>query len=130
MRNGVASFPANWGACPPADADDANITVYRAVRTDPPSEIDFRSWLEKGKAVRGHDKTCQARGLSVLLNLKEAKHYIDAFPSEKCKFVASATLVPIHGKTKPTASAKFPSHVTWWAYPDVVRQDVFHVVDD
>jgi hypothetical protein len=127
---GHPTFPTEWGAdCPPADANNAELTVYRAVRTDPPGGIDFLTLSEQGRPIRGGPaQVCKSRGVSVMLTRRDAEHYCVAFPAQKCVLVACATLTADHGKTKLTPSTVFPSHVTWWAHEGLERQSIFEVV--
>src|SRR5438128_10777189 len=128
MSNGGSSFPAAWPVnCPPNDATDARGTVYRTVRTNPPTADDFRSFREEGKHVRDPQKQCQACGISVLRTREDAVHHRDAF-QWRGEFIAEGMLAPAHGKIKPTPAKKFPSHISWWCYDGVARHEIFVVI--
>ena len=61
--------------CPPADAGEiaGQRIVYRLVRTNPPTNNDFRSQrAEKPNAVFNGVSECQARGLSVFSRRRDA----------------------------------------------------------
>ncbi len=127
MSNGGLSFPAGWPPnCPPNDATDADVVVYRAVEANPPTASDFLSYQEKGKQISPR-KVCQAHGLSVHGSKEDAIHYRELF-SWAPRLIAKGKLMPVHGKTKPTPSGNFPSHVTWWPYDGVNRCQPFAVV--
>ena len=61
--------------CPPPEAweIDETYAVYRFVAAETPAEADFRSQRAKLPAARFRVTECQARGLSVFLNLEDAK---------------------------------------------------------
>jgi hypothetical protein len=120
-------FPEGWPAnCPPQDAVDANMTVYRTVKTNPPTAADFFSYHELGKNV-AEDKECQACGLSAWPTKEAAAHQREVFAWQN-PYIAEARLVPDHGKIKATPSRRFPEHLTWWSYATVDRSQVFNVV--
>jgi hypothetical protein len=125
--DGNSSFPEGWPAnCPPQDAVDANITVYRTVKTTPPTEVDFLSYHELGKKVP-EGKKCQACGISVWPTKEAAAHQRQVFEWQN-PHIAEAKLAPEHGKVKDTPSRRFPEHVTWWCYAAVTRSQLFTVV--
>ena len=67
------AFPADWPPdCPPEAASCASAVVFRVVRQTPLSREDFLSFHELGKDVR--NRACEARGLSVFLNSRDAQH--------------------------------------------------------
>ena len=128
MSNGGRSFPAGWPPnCPPNDATDADIEVYRTVSADPPTAADFLSYHEEGKLIRDLRKVCQAHGVSVHGSEEGAIHHRKVF-GWASQFFAKGRLTPAHGKTKPTPSKSSPSHITWWPYDGVDRCQPFAVV--
>jgi len=123
------SYPNDWPeGCPPNDAEPAFGIVFRGVKTNPPTEDDFLTYRELGKADRG--KPCEAAGVSVFRDDKDAKHYIDKYPYTG-NMIAKGTLSSDHGMVKPTArslNGKKNSHTTWWPYESVNRPSLFSVV--
>lgn len=117
-------------ACPPSEAADANCTVFRTVKADPPSEADFLSYLEEGKGDIKPHKQCQACGISVFRTLKDAQHQRDAIPGVYKRPIAVGQILPTHGKAMDTSSRKFPSHVTWWCYEGTLRAVLFQVYSE
>src|SRR4051812_28093899 len=113
--------------CPSADATEASGPAFRAVKTDPPTESDFLSYIEEGKRIRDETRLCQASGLSVQLTLAGARIHQATFPGVY-KFIAAVAFAGTHGKIKPTPNRKFPEHCTWWPYESVVRQEMFRVI--
>src|SRR5947209_8591582 len=103
------SFPDEWPPhCPPDDAVDASITVYRTVKADPPTEEDFLSYRELGKKVAKHLE-CDACGISVMRTKADAVHHRNLF--QWSGVIAEGVLQHEHGKIKDTPSNKFPSHL-------------------
>lgn len=130
MSSGSSSFPSDWPAnCPPADSVGASITVYRTVRTNPPTENDFLSYREQGKKV-SKQKECQACGLSVWPTREDAAHQREVFNWEN-PHIAEATLTPAYGKVKSTPSRSFPEHLTWWSCQSPAdRLQIFSIMQE
>lgn len=112
-------FPDN---CPPQDAINPNLTVYRFVRGNPPVESDFNSYIEDGKDVSGI-KRCQACGVSVYAELEDAIKMQGYVPGLRKTRIASGHLNSNHGKIKSTPSMRYPdcgySHHTWWKVDNI-----------
>lgn len=105
-------FPKNWPAdCPPLDAKDAEGTVYRIAKSNPPLAAELATHHEMGRAVGA--PACLRCGLSVFRDFADAVHSRRLFP-KLGGFIASANLRPEHGKTKITVG-RFPTHTTWWS---------------
>jgi hypothetical protein len=118
-------FPDTWPAdCPPADADDAHGQVYRLVKHDPPLAEDTASHQETGRLP--HAPACLRCGLSVFREIRDAVHQRQLLP-KLGGYVARATLLAEHGKTKLTKGVQ-PTHTTWWACDGVNRHGLFSVV--
>lgn len=130
MSESSPAFPDGWPEnCPPLDAVDADAMVFRTVASDPPSEKDFLSFVEEGKKITQPQKICVAHGISVMRTLEDARHHRE-FLRWKKGHIAQGKLIPAHGKLKSTHSGRFPSHLTWWCYRDVVRHEAFEVVEE
>lgn len=118
------SFPTN---CPPDDASEADILVYRTVANNPPQHCDFLSWVEAGKLKPNKRPKCDECGISVMRSKEEAMHHRELFGQFAGNYIAVGQLTPMHGKTKASPTTKFPSHVDWWCYTDVARETVFRI---
>jgi hypothetical protein len=128
---GQSTFPSHYPPlCPPDEAEDANGTVYRITRNDPPIAEDFLSLNELGRRLRHPTASalCRQRGLSVFRNLEDARHHLEAFPALG-QYIATGELMPTLGKTLPTPTSERPTHTTWWCYEGVKRQAVFVVIE-
>ena len=118
-------FPDSWPTnCPPPEATDANGAVFRLVKHDPPQASDTASHWEAGKLPKA--PACLRCGLSVFREIRDAVHQRQLLP-KLGNWIAQATLLPEHGKTKLTEGRQ-PSHTTWWAYEGVNRASLFSVV--
>jgi hypothetical protein len=126
--SGPVSFPSNYPQnCPPQNAVDADIVVYRTVANDPPLAGDFQSYVEAGK-VKKRPK-CNDHSVSVMRSKEDAVHHREVFGGNiGGKFIAVGTLLPAHGKTEGSSYGNFPSHTDWWPYENVQRHTVFTVV--
>jgi hypothetical protein len=95
---------------------DAAVEVFRLVRSNPPSAIDFESWAEvHPKKWMGN---CKASGLSVFTAKADVLRLGRRVPGLSVveDLIASASLVPQAGKLMHTPR-NGNSHHTWWA-PD------------
>ena len=118
-------FPAN---CPPDDALDADILVYRTVSNDPPQEDDFRNDVEMGKTKANRKPKCHNPGISMLRSREDAMHHRSVF-GWAAQHIAVGRLMPQHGKVKDSPVKDLPSHVDWWCYDGIERSKVFKVVE-
>lgn len=126
--SGPASFPTNYPpSCPPLDAADADIIVYRTVANDPPQQSDLLSWVEEGKTKPKKKPKCDEHSVSVLRSRDDAIHHRELF-GWAGQFIAEGKLIRDHGKTKDSPAKNFPSHVDWWPYEGVERFKAFEVV--
>lgn len=103
--------------CPPDDADEIRSprVVYRLVRNNPPTNDDFRSQRAELPERIFRDVTeCQARGLSVFVNLNTAVH-LSARGRLQGMTVCEVTLAAGAGHIQPTGRR---SHHTWWPLAD------------
>jgi len=124
----MTTFPSDWpGDCPPSDAIPSNVTVYRVVKTSPPSQEDFLTYREMKKPDNG--RPCDAASLSVFTNPEDAHHYSEKYP-HLGELIASASLTPSHGKFAPSprkVRGRVLAHASWWAYTGVDRCSLFMV---
>jgi hypothetical protein len=118
-------FPSDWPEnCPPADALDADGTVYRLVRHEPPQDSDLATHRELGRLPQA--PSCLRCGISVFRELRDAVHQRQVFP-KLGNLIAKTTLQADHGKTRLTEGRQ-PTHTTWWAYAGVNRASLFAVL--
>ena len=99
--------------CPPKDAKDISddITVYRLVKTAPPTADDFRSAraISPNRPIRNE---CIARGLSVWQD-KDKCNQVGLLPNFKDRIICSVLLKTGAGKIK---AAGLRGHYTWWPF--------------
>ena len=103
--------------CPPDTAEDIvqPRDVFRLVRTDPPTEEDFKSQRAEnpGRTFRGVDE-CQARGLSVHTERSDSENAL-RLPTLRGRLICRLRLRLGAGKIQQTGR---PSHHTWWPLAD------------
>ena len=103
--------------CPPDTAEEIvqPRDVFRLVRTDPPTEDDFKSQREEnpGRTFRGVDE-CQARGLSVHTDRRDSENAL-RLPKFRRWSICRLQLGLGAGKILQTGR---PSHHTWWPLAD------------
>jgi hypothetical protein len=122
----TVACPEAEGVCPPADAEPANCSAFRAVHNDPPTAKDVQTTVEEGKFRRGD--RCQRCGVSVFRTERDLEHAQALFPRAMGRLVARAVLMPAHGFIKKTPSGANPEHHTWWPAAGVVREELFQVL--
>ena len=109
-------FPAE---CPPGAAQPRSAKVFVFVRTDPPTQRDFRSQLEtkrfQPQATDEPGKHCQACGLSVSDTLADARQLREVIPFFRKLQIAEG--LPQPGLVLPTRGPT-PGHLTWWVPQD------------
>jgi hypothetical protein len=121
MSDGIA-FPNDWPSnCPPIESRQGPQDFYRIAKAFPPDPNEFQSAFERGVFKNGCP--CRRRGLSVLQDLDDALHGVDANPGLG-SVILKGTVGPEHGKFIETP-ASLPSHVTWWPASGIDPHIVF-----
>lgn len=103
--------------CPPDAAEEITVEreVFRVVKTDPPTEDDFRSQRAmKPEAVFHGVSECQARGVSVFSDRRDGEKLLK-LPRLRSGLLATVRLVPGAGRIQKTSTH---SHHTWWPFAD------------
>ena len=115
-------FPKN---CPPDEATDDSIVIYRLCRTAIPTESDFISYYQLNpKKYKG---MIQAYGLSVFSSMEDCIKAAKKSPAlrDKYKFCSCGEDTPERGRTLATPSKTNPAHITWWVYEGVKPHTFF-----
>ena len=102
--------------CPPDEAEEiaALRVVYRLVRNNPPTDDDFRSQRAEKPTGQFDVSECQARGVSVFANPRDAERQTRR-RNLKGLVVCQVNLTAGAGRMKKTGGR---SHHTWWLYDD------------
>lgn len=97
--------------CPPPEAAEitAEQTVFRLVRTAPPTAADFRSQRAE-HPQHPYSNECIARGLSVH-TVRRDSEIAAKLPALKGRRICAVRLRPGAGRILQTFK---PSHHTWW----------------
>ena len=99
--------------CPPDEAVEVSTEwqVFRLVRTNPPTDSDFRSQRAERPSHQFRGVTeCQARGLSVFAARQDADRAL-RLPSLRGSLLCRVQLEAGAGHIQQTGR---PSHHTWW----------------
>lgn len=112
--------------CPPTEAEDITDTkvVFRLVRTDTPDDSDFRSKRAESPNNQFSVSECQARGLSVYSQVREARRQLK-IPTLRGMLICQVTLDKGAGYILKTGRR---SHFTWWPLADFDILDNCQVV--
>ena len=102
--------------CPPEEADEITQEriFYRLVRTDPPTNNDFRSQRYERPNAVFHSVPggeCQARGLSVFLRRRDAERQL--LKGRLCGMLLCAVTLN-QGAGRIHRWHRRGSHYTWW----------------
>lgn len=103
--------------CPPDSAEEiaASRRVFRLVRTNPPTEEDFKSQRAKQPSRQFPGiAECQSLGLSVFGNRQDLDRLLK-LPRMRGCLPCSVTLATDAGSIQQTGQ---PSHHTWWPLAD------------
>ncbi|RZI61753.1 MAG: hypothetical protein EOP37_06260 [Rubrivivax sp.] len=107
--------------CLPGDATLRRQPVYRIVKSNPPSSLDFRTHAELGIATKADP--CRRQALSVFSSWREARHRQMNSP-HLGRHIAAATLTPMHG---PISRPHSSGHMDWWPFHDMLDTNDFEV---
>ena len=119
------SFPKDWPpGCPDSSIPDADLRVFRLVKSDPVSEFDMRSHHETGRLRNANP--CLRCGLSVFQTVEDAQSQFGLMPRLGGK-IAEGEIKPSHGKACLTSGSQ-PTHTTWWPREGVNRTALFAVI--
>lgn len=99
--------------CPPDDARNDTLQVFRLVSNNPPASDDFLSNIRESPHRKFPDEIlCNAHGVSVYRTYEDILNTRKRFPKPLGhKKIALGTITPIDGFVKETGGA---SHITWW----------------
>lgn len=119
--------------CPPDDAQPARGVVYHLTH-NPLRARDFWTKREEHPDKRYSDSVqeCKANGLSILLDIEDAKGLRRTVPyfRNELNTIAVGQLSPELGMTKPAPSRLSPSHCTWWVPTGVDRAAHFRILEE
>lgn len=101
--------------CPPDDAEDitADMTVFRLVRGNPPTDDDFRSQRVESPNRKFPVDECTTRGLSVFSLEKDAKEKTLKIHRLRDHLIYHVKLTTGAGKIRKSSGS---SHITWWPF--------------
>lgn len=122
----MLSFPADWPpGCPPNESTKPDGLFYRAVKSNPPTGMDFLSWHEQNRQPEADP--CRRVGVSVLSGLSDAKYYRMKY--RKHKYIACGYLDSDQDRIHPTPTDTFSSHHTWWTHTNTGREAYFTILE-
>ena len=118
-------FSTDWPPdCPPDAASAPEGDYYRIVRTNPPTELDFRSHRELDTLPKA--PPCLRAGLSTFRTVEDAERMVQLFPVLG-SHIARGALDASYGLAMLTPGRQ-PTHSTVWPYEGVDRLAPFRDV--
>jgi hypothetical protein len=101
-------------SCPPKDANDAKgIVFYRFINEEIATQEDFYSHRKLFPLRKFHVDECQARSVSVQINLEDALNTKKLNKSLSNKRIGQVTINVNSGVYKQTGKA---GHYSWWIF--------------
>ena len=98
--------------CPPADARNDDVWVYRLVTNVPPTLNDFMpTKIEQPEREFKQNEICAACGVSVFRDVQDAIKKRSLYKPLRAKRIAIGQISKLDGLVLETFA---PSHMTWW----------------
>lgn len=118
--------------CPPVDALDHEVKVYRLIVGEEVDSTDFKSQHELGKLKRITSESpdfFKKFGLSVNMEFSELESVWRGNPFLKKRFknIASGITYKDYGVIKCTPSKLQKNHHTWWLFEDANPDEYFEI---
>lgn len=121
--------------CPPPEATEADLTVYRLVKFNPPEPVDFDRPIDKPRRQPPEpEELCGLCALSVFADPADVPIAREFIPGFSKRLAAEGRITPDHGVIAHTPTtvnaALLQSHHDWWVPIGVDPMPAFSVVDD
>lgn len=117
--------------CPPRDAEETDLLVYRFVKNDPPGPVDFQRPVDNPSNVP--DDPCTDCALSVLADPGDIPAFRRIIPGFKKRKVAQGHIKSGDGLVKKEpllhCTPSIESHHDWWVPLEAQPSVRFTVVD-
>ena len=97
--------------CPPVDAQECDIWVYRLVDRLPSNDSDFYSYRKLYPSRKFQVSECQARACSVFEDIQDAR---TVKKIRKSNYIISVHVLKNDGVLLYTPSRTAKSHMSWW----------------
>lgn len=131
MKDNEHTFPSYFpDNCPPEEATDEEIIIYRLCKNVVPSPEDFISfYLSNPERYKG---MVNAYGLSVFPSPQDCISAREKSPKlrKKTSMIAFGQNNSDRGKILRNGKAINPSHITWWVYEGVEPHTFFAPYDE
>lgn len=119
-------FPEN---CPPTEAQQTAVDVYRVAVNSPPNHEDFMTYKEEGKRYNKTNE-CLACGLSVFKNISDVHTMLQNVPMmrKKIRYILKGNITGESGVVGDTPK-HYKSHATWWLYSGLAPEEHFVLLE-
>ena len=109
--------PERPDGCPPPDAEQRDVAIFRHVKALPVVDAHFHSDVKIGARYNNPEK-CECWGCSVWVNEAAVQHAVSLFPHFRKKYVVSGQILASHGAIMHTGTNSQPDHHTFWFASD------------
>lgn len=117
-------FPSNFPEkCPPTDAIEEEIEVYRLSNDNPPSKKDFLSHVLLYPKKKYNNM--EAYGISVFSDYEEIEFMFALNPRTRNKFKHICKGITKDGVIKKGDKT---THITWWLYEGATPHSYFETI--
>lgn len=107
--------------CPPTNARNDEVVVYRLVSGNPPIKNDFLpTYIEYPHRHFKPEEFCVAQGVSVFTNENAANNKRARYKNLKAKLTAIGRILKEDGRVLETCSKH---HMTWWLETDTPHRN-------
>lgn len=114
--------------CPPEEAEEREIEVYRLCRKNKVMASDFESFYQK--RPEKFQGMIESYGLSVFPSKKDCEKAQQKSPNlRRFRGCSHGITYKYTGKILNTPNHNNPSHITWWLYEGVEPHTYFQLCD-
>jgi hypothetical protein len=99
--------------CPPNEAEQLDVELFKAIDGTQPKDKDFKSFAER-KRDEIDLADCRSWGLSVWPNMEAVEHALGAYPHFQKKRIVKFSVTKDDGSLRMTPSKMQPDHHTFW----------------
>ncbi|MBV4422385.1 hypothetical protein [Clostridium tyrobutyricum] len=117
--------------CPPAQAEQKKVKVYRLVEKENITQKDFKSYVELGNKFNPtRNPKYGEYALSVNTNYDELCNSVKSVPylKKRFKYIATGQTYICTGVVCHDKSKNQPSHHDWWLYEEALPHKYFKIV--
>ena len=134
MRDLTKKFPSYFSLFTlPPEAEEKEILVYRACRTQKADRESFLPWFEQNnfEYLAGEDpKNASVYSLSTYENPRHVKRFVTLDSDFQVPFKIASGMTNVDCGVILQSKSKKSSHVDWWIYEGAKPHEGFTIIED